>query len=124
MNDLTNDFQFQIAELSDNRSYINPQEGEKSSDYPAVPIIDFEALQPYFDGEDVSEEQKRELIELIFHVLMEYADIVFGLNPIGKACGKVSKVDTQREELIGDMLKTKHTENVSGFSKPEKEDNS
>ena len=50
--------------------------------------IDWDAYLPFFEDEDISEDQKREMIEALWSIMVSFVDLGFGIHPIQQACGK------------------------------------
>lgn len=75
--------------------------------YPAMPTIDFEAYLPYLEDEDIPEKQKRELIEVLFNIMMGFADIAFGVSSSQAVCGKLFKIDCESHISAISVLKSK-----------------
>ncbi|MEM5474816.1 hypothetical protein [Pacificibacter sp. AS14] len=43
---------------------------------------------PFFEDEDISEDQKREMIEALWSIMVSFVDLGFGIHPVQQACGK------------------------------------
>lgn len=50
--------------------------------------IDWDAYLPFLENEDISEEQKRELIEALWSIMVSFVDLGFGIHPIQQVCGQ------------------------------------
>jgi hypothetical protein len=50
--------------------------------------IDWDAYLPFFEDENISEDQKREMIEALWSIMVSFVDLGFGIHPIQQACGK------------------------------------
>ncbi len=55
---------------------------------PARLSIDWDAYLPFLENEDISEEQKRELIEALWSIMVSFVDLGFGIHPIQQVCGQ------------------------------------
>ncbi|WP_317054528.1 hypothetical protein [Roseovarius rhodophyticola] len=55
---------------------------------PPTLTIDWDAYLPFFEDEDISEEEKRELIEILWSITLSFVDLGFGLNPVQQICGE------------------------------------
>jgi hypothetical protein len=63
--------------------------------------IDFEAYAPYLESADISEDEKRQLIEAVWSIVTSFVQLGFGLTPaqqilesradLQAGCGQVSK---------------------------------
>ncbi|WP_157063699.1 hypothetical protein [Phaeobacter sp. 11ANDIMAR09] len=72
--------------------------------------IDWDAYLPFLENEDISEEQKRELIEALWSIMVSFVDLGFGIHPIQQVCGQ----DISLAELpAADVLNLNNT--VSKF---------
>ncbi|MGF1620438.1 MAG: hypothetical protein ACFCUR_07485 [Rhodomicrobiaceae bacterium] len=68
----------------------NGKNGFKPDHTPAEPVdsgrpltltIDYEYYQTFLDDMDVPDEQKRELIQTIFSIVVQFVDLGFGISP-------------------------------------------
>ena len=50
--------------------------------------IDWDAYLPLLENEDISEEQKRELIEALWSIMVSFVDLGFGIHPLQQVCGQ------------------------------------
>ncbi len=55
---------------------------------PPTLTIDWEAYLPLFEDEDISETEKRELIEALWSIVVSFVDLGFGVHPVQQACGQ------------------------------------
>ncbi len=63
--------------------------------------IDWDAYLPFFEDEDISEADKRELIEALWSIVVSFVDLGFGVHPVQQACGQ----DVSLAELpMGDVV--------------------
>ncbi|MEP1613477.1 MAG: hypothetical protein ABJL72_16345 [Roseobacter sp.] len=85
--------------MTDIPSNLNPETA------PPTLTIDWDAYLPFFDDEDISEEDKKELIEALWSIVVSFVDLGFGVHPVQQACGK----DVSLAELpMADVLNSKH----------------
>lgn len=68
---------------------------------PPTLTIDWDAYLPFFEDDDISEEQKHELIEALWSIVVSFVDLGFGVHPIQQACGKT---DDALSDLPSDLL--------------------
>lgn len=68
---------------------------------PPTLTIDWDAYLPFFEDDDISEEQKHELIEALWSIVVSFVDLGFGVHPIQQACGKT---DDELSDLPSDLL--------------------
>jgi hypothetical protein len=55
---------------------------------PPSLTIDWDAYLPFFEDEDISEEDKNALIEALWSIVVSFVDLGFGVHPVQQACGK------------------------------------
>lgn len=55
---------------------------------PPSLTIDWDAYLPLFEDEDISEAEKRELIEALWSIVVSFVDLGFGVHPVQQACGQ------------------------------------
>ena len=53
--------------------------------------IDYEKYERYLEDSDLSEEEKRQLIEALWSILVGFVDLGFGIHPVQEACGQAEK---------------------------------
>ena len=71
--------------------------------------IDWDAYLPFFENEDISDADKRELIEVLWSIMVSFVDLGFSIHPIQQACGK----DVSLAELPAvDVLNLSNTNTV------------
>ena len=68
---------------------------------PPTLTIDWDAYLPFFEDEDISEEEKHELIEALWSIVVSLVDLGFGIHPIQQACGKT---DDPLRDVPPDLL--------------------
>ena len=74
---------------------------------PPTLSIDWDACLPFFEDEDISEQEKRELIEALWSIVVSFVDLGFGVHPVLQACGKN---DDLLSDLPPDLLSLVHSE--------------
>lgn len=55
---------------------------------PPSLTIDWDAYLPFFEDEDISEDDKRQMIEALWSIMVSFVDLSFGVHPVQQACGK------------------------------------
>lgn len=55
---------------------------------PPSLTIDWDAYLPFFEDEDISEEDKHQLIEALWSIVVNFVDLGFGVHPVQQVCGK------------------------------------
>jgi hypothetical protein len=77
---------------------ISITNGTKSTKgWPALQL-DVEYYQAFLDDEDITEEQKKELIETIWNIVVTFVDLGFGIEPVQQAI-EAGQNDTQDKSL-------------------------
>ncbi len=74
------------------------QETLSASDYPPTLKIDVDYYKSYLDDMDIPEEQKRELVETIFSIVLQFVDLGFGIAPVQQAMNEGQKESKTIEE--------------------------
>ena len=70
--------------------------------------IDWDLYGSMLEDSDLSDEQKRELIESLWSIVVTFVDLGFGLHPIQQVCGED---DDNLAKAIADMVSSSHTNN-------------
>lgn len=57
---------------------------------PPRPVLTFDVAlyQHYLDDSGLSEEQKRDFLEVLWSLMVSFVDLGFGIDPVGLACGQ------------------------------------
>jgi len=55
---------------------------------PPSLTIDWDAYLPFFEDEDISEEDKHALIEALWSITVSFVDLGFGVHPVQQVCGQ------------------------------------
>lgn len=81
--------------------------------------IDFEAYAPYLESADISEAEKRQLIEALWSIVTSFVQLGFGLSPVQQilesradnqaACGQVSKIQDDGPIPASDKVEYRHS---------------
>lgn len=97
----------------DNTAYNDNQYSKLSLSRPSVGI-DVDYYQSAIDDPDVSEERKRELIEIIGAIVVNFIDMGFGVHPVQLAQKeKQADVNTDTDSVIGRLIELSETETPS-----------
>ncbi len=67
--------------------------------------IDWETYLPLIEDEDIPDEQKRELIETLWWIMLAFVDLGFDLHPVQQGCGELPDLP---HDLIRDVVNSKH----------------
>lgn len=81
-----------------------PPNSNPKTDPPTL-TIDWDAYLPFFEDAEISEQQKRELIEALWSIVVSFVDLGFGIHPVQQACGKNddAKAD-ERSDLLSSII--------------------
>jgi hypothetical protein len=89
-------------------------EPENATEIPVrhSPVLrfDWEDWLGYLDASDISEEQKRELIETLWAIVTGFVDLGFELNPTQQICGEVVELKAVLEAAVLSSGDTHETE--------------
>lgn len=55
---------------------------------PPTLSIDWETYLPFFEEDDIPEDQKQELIEALWSIVVSFVDLGFGVHPVQQVCGQ------------------------------------
>ena len=64
-----------------------PPDSDQSKAPPSL-SIDWEAYLPFFENEEISDEDKRELIGILWSIMVSFVDLGFDIHPVQQACGE------------------------------------
>ena len=84
--------------------------------YPRMPVINYDYYLAFLEESDASIEQKRELIQILFNIMMGFADIAFGLSPTQNVCGKIPEIDSDSRFKAGGVVKLKDQTTTGQFT--------
>ena len=82
----------------------------ESGTHPPSLTIDWEAYLPLIEDPDVPEDQKRELIQTLWSIVVSFVDMGFGLTPVPQSCGQD---DGNLPDAIRDVLSLEDQTNHS-----------
>ncbi len=100
---------------------MNFRDGITAPDsYPRMPVIDYDYYLTFLEESDAPIEQKYELIEILFNIMMGFADIAFGINPTQNTCGQLPKIDSERHIPALDVVNSKDQTTTRTFTKAAK----
>lgn len=72
-----------------------------------VVTVDYERYQHLLDEEELTEDQKREFLQAIWNVVVNFIDLGFAVHPVNQAqmaCGKFNKTAVQRPNSASDPV--------------------
>ena len=88
--------------------------------YPGMPVIDYDYYLALLEESDAPLEQKRELIETLFGIMMGFADIAFGLSPTQNTCGQLTEIESERRIPDRTMVELENSTTRKQFKKAAK----
>lgn len=71
--------------------------------------IDWDLYGSMLDESDLTDEQKRELIESLWAIVLTFVDLGFGIHPLQQACGEDQENLTQ---ALTDLVSSSHTNDI------------
>lgn len=81
--------------------------------------LDFEAYAPYLESANISDEDKRQLVEMLWSIVVSFVQLGYGLTPAQQAldvraaveptCGKLPKNHDQRPIAASDRVEYSHS---------------
>jgi hypothetical protein len=98
------DWEVTVTErMNKNGDVFNPDQTPAGtpaeSGRPLTLTIDYEYYQTFLDDMDVPDEQKRELIQTIFSIVVQFVDLGFGISPECQAI-QAGKTDNTVESSL------------------------
>ncbi len=76
-----------------------------------IVTVDYDLYAQYLDDADISEDDKHELIQMIWNIIFEFASLGFDIHPLQQiegACGQKSKTGEFRPQEPGDAVELEH----------------
>lgn len=77
--------------------------------------VDFERYTPLLESADISEDQKHELLQALWSIIIGFVDLGFEVTPASYACGQFAEKPTQRPITKPDALYSKHRKLIEEF---------
>ncbi|GAB5470449.1 MAG: hypothetical protein Kilf2KO_34790 [Rhodospirillales bacterium] len=81
-----------------------PSSASSGADAPRALTLDVEKYQRYLDDPRSSDDQKRQVIEALWTIIVGFVDLGFGVHPAQQVCGQVHKEGTQNSQESSGML--------------------
>lgn len=83
---------------------------EKTNDKTLT--LDVEYYQSFIDDVDISDEQKQELIETLWNIVVQFVDLGFGIHPLQQAkLGDDHRTEQALAKLVGDFADEEFSKN-------------
>lgn len=87
-----------------------PDSPSSSNATPSL-SIDWELYGTYLEASDLSDEQKREVIEALWSIVISFVDLGFGIHPVQQACEPKDKSGIfLSDDLLSSLQKQISTE--------------
>lgn len=67
--------------------------------------VDTAKYQEYLDDPDLSNEQKEQIVEALWTIIIAFVDLGYGVSPLQEACGKLSEINDESGETDDDLLR-------------------
>lgn len=106
-------------------SDVPAETADKADAVPSRPVleVDVAKYQAYLDDGDLSDEQKQELIEALWSIIVGFVDLGFGVHPVQNVCGEVEKSidesgDQYRDKIYFDNTLDNQFEGAAGGREP------
>ena len=82
-------------------------------DKSAKPIltVDVEKYQGYLDDTNMTDAQKEEFLQGLWHVIVNFVELGFGVHPLQEVCGKDAGTCTQNANGAFDAVSSDEPEN-------------
>ena len=102
---------------------VTPQAGTTRTDRPVI-TVDYEKYAHFLEHADLNEDQKREFVQTLWNIIVEFVSLGFGVHPLQQAHEACGQIDETREKppISGpDEVKSKAdilTKNFSGVVDP------
>ncbi|MEM8985429.1 MAG: hypothetical protein AAGC95_01790 [Pseudomonadota bacterium] len=106
--------------MKDDITHIN------SSDSQPIITVDYERYAQFLEDTDLSEDQKREFLQTLWNIVVEFVSLGFGVHPLQQAqsaCGKLDENPPKPALTAPNALYLDHqfiTENFLKAAAPEK----
>jgi hypothetical protein len=78
---------------------------------PPVITVDYERYAHFLENSDLTEEQKREFLQTIWNIIVEFVSLGFGVHPLQQAqnaCGKLDKYSPKPAMTAPDSVYLDH----------------
>ena len=66
--------------------------------------VDVERYQHLLDNPDLTEEQKAQMLEALWSIIVNFVELGWGVHPMQKACGKLCEDDAESGNSAPDRV--------------------
>ncbi|PHQ71095.1 MAG: hypothetical protein COB93_03975 [Sneathiella sp.] len=77
------------------------------TDPPRTLSIDYERYEVYLEGSDLTDVQKQEFIEALWHIIVGFVDLGFAVESTENSCGQNSELPSQLHSPMRDRVHSK-----------------
>jgi hypothetical protein len=89
-------------------------QGEFLNDTNGLP--DLSKYETYLEGLNVTPEQKRELLAVLWKIMTAFADAGFGLEPSQLICGWIEESHARGADATADVVQSSHKPTSKSFN--------
>lgn len=79
--------------------------------------VDWDKYANYLDNSDLAESEKREFLEALWSIVVNFVDLGFQINPVQQVCGQELQISKLPKTSPDDVLKWKDHKSQNAFSK-------
>ena len=66
--------------------------------------VDWERYREYLEAPDLSDEEKQQLIEALWSIMVSFVDLGFRISPVREICGEADPLAAIAEQSIQDVI--------------------
>lgn len=78
--------------------------------------VDWDKYANYLDNSDLAESEKREFLEALWSIVVNFVDLGFQINPVQQVCGQELQISKLPKPSPDDVLKLKDHKSQNAFS--------
>lgn len=86
----------------------------KAPTIPPTLELDWEVYAQALEGSNLSDDEKRELIEIMWSIVVSFVDLGYGVHPVQQACEQVLTIPKNDD---ADVVSSPHNQSTSEFNK-------
>lgn len=79
--------------------------------------LDWEVYAQALDASDLSEDEKREMVEIMWNIVVSFVDMGFGVHPVQQVCEQSLSLTALKDS---DVVSSSHNHSKSEFNKTAK----
>ena len=81
--------------------------------------VDVARYQAYLDGSDLTPEQKEEVLQAVWSIVMTFVELGYGVHPLQEACGKDDEAESPSPARAFDKVISEDHNIDKPFEKPD-----